>query len=110
MLITLERLTVVPADEMALCAFNFVGGAQVRSTLRQIREQDLTRLALRAREQNVPFTGNESTHASLTPKPTIKRPFISQIDFLIQYLLEARTQINLDEGRRPNKCSASSHI
>lgn len=58
MLIPLEDFAVVLARVVALHALDLVSGTQMSAALREIREKDLARLAIRALEQDVPFTGD----------------------------------------------------
>src|SRR6185436_6841590 len=62
MLVTFEDVAVISPHVIALRAFNFVRGAQLRTTFREIGKENLPRLTIRTRKQDVPFTGDESAH------------------------------------------------
>ena len=64
MLIPFKDVAVVPARVIALYTLDLVSGPQLGAAFREIREKDLARLAIRALEQDVPFTGNQSAHLS----------------------------------------------
>lgn len=86
MLITLERFAFVLVEVTALYALDFIRCAQIGPAFREIRKQDLASLALRTSEENVPFSGNQSSHEEYlrTVKST---DFIAQIDVSLNTFL-----------------------